>query len=68
MNSQTQAVQQKKTGKYFKGVISETKKVIWPTRKELVNYVGVVVVFCTLAAIGLWAADVVFKSAINFLI
>ncbi|NLB43225.1 MAG: preprotein translocase subunit SecE [Clostridiales bacterium] len=31
--------------KYFRGVISETKKVSWPSRKELINTTIVVVSF-----------------------
>lgn len=68
MSTQTQAVQQKTGKKYFKGVVSELKKVIWPTRKELVNYEIVVLVFCGLAALGIWAFDFAFRNAITFLI
>ena len=44
MSTQTGA--KAKNGKmktYFKGVKAEMKKVVWPTRKELVNYTGVVI-------------------------
>lgn len=30
--------------KYFQGVISETKKVTWPKRKEIINHTIIVVV------------------------
>lgn len=68
MNTQTQAVQQKNGKKYLKGVVSELKKVIWPTRKELVNYEIVVLVFCGLAAMGIWMFDFAFRNAITYLI
>ncbi len=68
MNTQTQAVQQKSGKKYFKGVISEMKKVIWPTRKELVKYEIVVLTFCTLAAMGVWVFDFAFRNIITKLI
>jgi preprotein translocase subunit SecE len=68
MNSQTQAVQQKTGKKYFKGVISETKKVIWPTRKELFKFVVVVVTFCAIASFGIWVADFAFRNIITTLI
>ncbi|MCK8061690.1 MULTISPECIES: preprotein translocase subunit SecE [unclassified Fusibacter] len=68
MNSQTQAVQQKTGKKYFKGVISETKKVIWPTRKELVKYVAVVVTFSAMASFGIWVADIAFRNIVTSLI
>jgi preprotein translocase subunit SecE len=32
-------------GTFYKQVVSELRKVIWPTRKELVTYTTVVVVF-----------------------
>lgn len=31
---------------YFKGVRTELRKVIWPTRKELASYTGVVIMTC----------------------
>ncbi|KUL30212.1 preprotein translocase subunit SecE [Actinoplanes awajinensis] len=34
-------------GGFFREVISELRKVIWPTRKELLTYTGVVIVFVT---------------------
>jgi len=41
------AKEKKQSGirKYFRGVISELKKVTWPTRKELINTTVVVLVF-----------------------
>ncbi|SFG81153.1 preprotein translocase subunit SecE [Sporolactobacillus nakayamae] len=41
----------KGTGKFFRDIVTESKKVTWPTRKELVKYtvtVIVTVVFLTL--------------------
>ncbi|MFC7530472.1 preprotein translocase subunit SecE [Actinoplanes sp. GCM10030250] len=34
-----------RVGGFFREVISELRKVIWPTRKELLTYTGVVIVF-----------------------
>lgn len=42
---------------YFRGVRTEIKKVVWPTRKELVSYTGVVVFTCVVFAIGFWIVD-----------
>ena len=36
---------------YFKGVRSELKKVIWPTRAELLNYTAVVTVLSAVVSI-----------------
>ncbi len=32
-------------GLYYRQVVSELRKVVWPTRKELVTYTTVVIVF-----------------------
>jgi preprotein translocase subunit SecE len=32
-------------GLYYRQVVAELRKVIWPTRKELVNYTWVVLIF-----------------------
>jgi preprotein translocase subunit SecE len=42
---------------YFKGVKTEMKKVVWPTRKELVSFTGVVILTCTAFALIFWAFD-----------
>ncbi|MGA5301234.1 preprotein translocase subunit SecE [Nucisporomicrobium flavum] len=34
-------------GGFFREVVSELRKVIWPTRKELLTYTAVVIVFVT---------------------
>jgi preprotein translocase subunit SecE len=42
---------------YFKGVKVETKKVVWPTKKELVSYTIVVLVACTFFSLVIWGVD-----------
>ena len=44
-------------GEYFKGVRTEMKKVVWPTKKELVSYTAVVVMTCAVFALGFWLVD-----------
>jgi len=44
-------------GDYFRGVKTEIKKVIWPTKKELGSYTVVVVLTCTFFAVGFWIVD-----------
>ena len=46
-----------KLGAYFKGVKTELKKVVWPTKKEAVKYTEVVVVVCAIFAIFFWLLD-----------
>lgn len=50
---------------YFKGVRVETKKVVWPTRKELVSYTIVVLIACAFFGIFLWAVDSGFLAIIR---
>ena len=54
------AQQEKKSGglkNYFKGVRLETKKVVWPTKKELVSYTVVVFIACAFFGLFLWGVD-----------
>jgi preprotein translocase subunit SecE len=39
------------------GLVSETKKVVWPTRKETLQTTGVVFAFVVVMALFLWAVD-----------
>jgi preprotein translocase subunit SecE len=38
---------------FFKGVLSELKKVHWPTKQELIRYTGVVIVTVLLMALAI---------------
>ena len=54
------AKEKKKSGKfgdYYKGVKTEMKKVVWPTKKEVASYTGVVIVTCAIFALGFWLID-----------
>lgn len=42
---------------YFRGIKTELKKVIWPTKKELISYTGIVLLTCAICAVGFWAID-----------
>jgi preprotein translocase subunit SecE len=42
---------------YFRGIRIELKKVIWPTKSELISYTGVVLLTCAICAVGFWAID-----------
>lgn len=41
----------KETGKFFRDIVTETKKVTWPTRKELFKYTVTVVVTVVFLAV-----------------
>ena len=54
------AKEKKKRGKfgdYYKGVKTEMKKVVRPTKKEVASYTGVVIVTCAIFALGFWLID-----------
>ena len=59
--------QQKQGGlrEYFRGVRIETKKVVWPTRKELVSYTIVVFFACAFFGLFLWGVDSGFLAIIR---
>lgn len=42
---------------FVRDAITETKKVVWPTRKETVQMTGIVFAFVVVMAIFLWLAD-----------
>jgi len=42
---------------YCQDSIAETKKVVWPARKETLQTTGVVVAFVVVMALFLWAVD-----------
>ena len=58
----------KKIGKWFREMKSELKKVIWPTRKQLVNNTIVSVCVILVSALGLWVFDLVASALVNGLI
>ncbi len=46
-----------KVGKFFKDIRSELKKVVWPTRTQVVKNTITVLVACFLVGIIIWLAD-----------
>lgn len=46
-----------KLAEYFRGVVSELKKVHWPDRKQLLTYTGVVFVAVAIMSVALWIVD-----------
>lgn len=50
---------------YFKGVKTEVKKVIWPTKKEMVSFTSVVILTCFAFAVIFWAFDSAFLALLK---
>ena len=47
-------------GKFFKDIKSELKKVIWPTRKQLVNNTLIVIACVLIIGVAIWVLDYLF--------
>jgi preprotein translocase subunit SecE len=52
---------------YVRESITETRKVVWPTRKETVQSTAMVVAFVFVMAIFLWGVDWVLASLVRLL-
>jgi preprotein translocase subunit SecE len=66
-----QSGQQEKKGgwkEYFNGVKLETKKVVWPTRQELISYTIVVLFTSAFFALVIFGVDNAFLAALRPLI
>jgi preprotein translocase subunit SecE len=54
-------------GRFIREVVAELRKVIWPTRKELVTYSVVVIVFVSIMMAIIAGYDVVFGWVVQFI-
>ncbi|MCX8129107.1 MAG: preprotein translocase subunit SecE [Clostridia bacterium] len=43
--------------RFFKDVRSELKKVIWPSKSQLINNTATVLAYCLVVGIVIWIAD-----------
>lgn len=53
---------------YFKGIRTEMKKVVWPTRKELTSYTGVVLLTSIALSLAIWAVDSAFLASLKYVL
>ena len=58
----------KRVAKWFREMKSELKKVVWPTRKQLLNNTVVSVVVMVASAIVLWGFDMLASGLVHALI
>lgn len=69
MSSQTNAQDSSvKLKSQVKGMRAELKKVIWPTKKEVVNYTVAVIAMCTAIALIVWAIDSGLNSLLRLIL
>jgi preprotein translocase subunit SecE len=52
--------------RFFREVVAELSKVIWPTRKELVTYTAVVIVFVSIMCALVTGLDIGFGKLVTF--
>ena len=57
-----------KIGKWFREMKSELKKVVWPTRKQLINNTIVSVVVMLISALGVWGFDQIARLLVQGLL
>lgn len=55
-------------GKFFRDTVSEMKKVVWPSKKQVLNNTVVVLVVVLLAAVIIMVLDAVFHLGLNLLL
>ena len=58
----------KRVAKWFREMRSELKKVIWPTRKQLINNTVVSVVVMLVSALGVWGFDQIARLLVQGLL
>jgi preprotein translocase subunit SecE len=49
---------------FYRQVVAELRKVVWPTRKELLTYTWVVIVFVTVVATIVAVLDLIFAKGV----
>ena len=67
-NSQVANQNSGKKKPFVSAAIAELKKVIWPTKEELINHEIVVIAFTLMATIAIWVFDFGFSTLISSLI
>lgn len=54
-------------GKFFRDLIAETKKVVWPSKKQVVNNTLVVLAVCLISGVALFVVDSIFGLLLQLL-
>lgn len=49
---------------FFRQVVAELKKVIWPTRRDLISYTWIVLIFCVIMSLFVAACDFLFGQGV----
>ena len=68
MSTQSAKAKDGRIKTYLKGVKAEMKKVVWPTKKELVNYTGVVIAVSVATSLVVALLDLGIKQVLSLII
>ena len=52
---------------FFRGIVSEIKKVTWPTKKQVLSNTLSVLAFCLIVGAIIWLADFGLKSLMSLI-
>ncbi len=58
----------KKFGKFFKDLKAEWKKIVWPTKKQVGNNTGVVLLAMAVSGLFIWGIDSGLKVAFDLIL
>lgn len=62
---ETKVQNKKKVSRFFNEVRNELKKVIWPTREQLVNNTVTVLLCCLAGGVIIWVVDLALTQLIR---
>lgn len=54
-------------GRFFKDLQGEAKKVVWPSKKQVINNTWVVIVTVCIAGLAIGGVDIILSNIVNLL-
>ncbi len=54
-------------GKFFRDLVAETKKVVWPSKKQVINNTLVVLAVCVISGAALFVVDLIFGALLKLI-
>ena len=63
--AEAQKKSENKVVKFFKEVKSEMKKVVWPSKKQVIKNTLIVIAAVVLIGVVIWALDLLFSFGLN---
>ena len=56
-----------KAARFFKEMKSEAKKIVWPSKKQVINNTGIVLIVIALCGVVLWPMDWLLLQLFNLM-